>query len=266
MTERVFQGHYAELYDQFYRDKDYEAECDLLEEVFRRYGNGSVRSILDLGCGTGNHAFPLARRGYRVTGVDRSLEMLAGARQKAEFFPKGPSGHLPAFHQGDVRTFALGRKFDAVLMMFAVLSYQLSNEEVLAALAGVRRHLCPGGLFVADVWYGPAVLALRPGDRLKVIATTEGQILRATSASLDTFRQVCEVNYRVWQLAGDRLVRATQESHHVRYFFPQELFLFLSLNALEPLIVSAFPDLSRSPSEDTWNVLVVGRSGPEATA
>ncbi len=140
----------------------------MIEEVFHRYGKGRIRSILDLGCGTGNHAFPLAMRGYEVTGVDRSEEMLAKARSKLAHF-KSQSQALPMFLQGDLRSLDLERKFDAVLMMFAVLGYQLTNEDVLAALNTVRRHLKPDGLFIADVWYGPAVLAIRPGDKIKII-------------------------------------------------------------------------------------------------
>jgi ubiquinone/menaquinone biosynthesis C-methylase UbiE len=52
---------YSDAYDLIYRDKDYNAECDLIERIFQTYSN-STRSVLDLGCGTGNHAFPLAQR------------------------------------------------------------------------------------------------------------------------------------------------------------------------------------------------------------
>jgi predicted TPR repeat methyltransferase len=83
MSDQVFGQVYANQYDFLYSDKDYEGECDLLEEISRRYGDGSVCTILDLGCGTGIHAIRLARRGYEVTGVDRSAEMLAKAERKA---------------------------------------------------------------------------------------------------------------------------------------------------------------------------------------
>src|SRR5207248_11417549 len=72
MIEGVFGPQYAEAYDTLYRDKDYSAECDAIEHVFRLYGIGPVRRVLDLGCGTGGHAVPLAERGYEVVGVDRS--------------------------------------------------------------------------------------------------------------------------------------------------------------------------------------------------
>ncbi len=256
MTTPVFGDLYAQLYDSFYQDKDYEAECDLLEEVFRRYGKGPVPTILDLGCGTGNHVFPLARRGYVVTGVDRSPEMLALAQEKLATFSREPDRQAPVFHQGDVRDLDLGEQFDAVLMMFAVLSYQLTNEDVLAALATVRRHLKPGGLFVADVWYGPAVLAQRPGDRIKVIPTPDGQIIRAATSTLDTFRHLVEVRYHLWHLKETQLIKETQEIHQVRYFFPQELTLLMNQNNMDLINIFSFPDLGPNPNENNWNILI----------
>src|SRR5206468_3380563 len=116
-----------------------------------------VKTVLDLGCGTGNHALPLARRGFSVTGVDRSPGMLEQAAQKSS--ASGLGDKAPDFKQGDLRELDLHQQFDAALMMFAVLGYQLTNENVASALATVRRHLKPGGLFVFDIWYGPAVLA-----------------------------------------------------------------------------------------------------------
>jgi len=72
----VFRKEYADSYDLLYTDKDYKDECDMIEEVFTKYADGPIKSILDLGCGTGNHSIPLAQRGYEVTGVDISSDML----------------------------------------------------------------------------------------------------------------------------------------------------------------------------------------------
>jgi predicted TPR repeat methyltransferase len=70
VNENVFDQVYADQYDLLYGEKDYDAECDLLEQVFHRYSKGPIQSILDLGCGTGNHSILLARRGYQENGVD----------------------------------------------------------------------------------------------------------------------------------------------------------------------------------------------------
>ncbi|MCU0595769.1 MAG: class I SAM-dependent methyltransferase [Desulfobacterota bacterium] len=231
----VFRQVYADHYDLFYAEKDYEAECDMLEEVFRRYGKAPIRTILDLGCGTGNHAFPLAERGYEVTGVDRSGDML---------------GHAL------LQSLALGRTFDVVLMMFAVLGYQLTNDDVLAALQTVRNHLKPGGLFICDVWYGPAVLVIRPEDKIKIIPTENGKVIRIASGSLDTYHHLATVNYHILHLSGQAVVSETTEAHLMRYFFPQELNLFMAISGLRLLGVRAFSDLERTPSDTTWNTLV----------
>lgn len=254
---KVFGPSYADAYDLLYRDKDYAAECDLIERIFEIYGDGSIRSVLDLGCGTGNHALPLAQRRYEVVGVDRSESMLAHARAKADSLSGSSS---VAFHQGDLRSVDLKRHFDAALMMFAVLGYQLGNADVLCALRNARQHLHPGGLFIFDVWYGPAVLHLRPCQRAKVIATPEGQILRVASGELDIRRHVCTVHFHVWRLQGDQLVGETEESHSVRYFFPLELEFFLERAGFATIRLGAFPEFDRDPDETTWNVLGVART------
>jgi ubiquinone/menaquinone biosynthesis C-methylase UbiE len=256
--ESVFSQAYAERYDFFYADKNYKAECDMLEEVFRRYGKDKIRTILDLGCGTGNHAFPLAKRGYEVTGVDRSEDMLANARSKLANF-KSSSQLLPMFLQGDLRSLELNQNFDAVLMMFAVLGYQLTNEDVLASLKTVRRHLKPSGLFIGDVWYGPAVLAIRPGDKIKTIPTDDGEVIRLASGKLDIYHHLATVNYHVLHLQGQRVLSESKESHQMRYFFPQELALFLNDADMEMLSLSAFPGLAEDADEQSWNALVIAK-------
>lgn len=255
--KEVFASSYADAYDFLYRDKDYAAECDLIERLFKTYGNGEIRSVLDLGCGTGNHALPLAGRGYEVVGVDRSADMLAHARRKAA---NSTTDGRVSFWQEDIRTVDLQRNFDATLMMFAILGYQVGNTDVLSALRGARRRLRPGGLFLFDVWYGPAVLHQRPSQRVKVIPTQEGQIIRVTSGELDIHRHRCTVHYHVWRVEGQRLVGETEESHLMRYFFPLELDLFLESSGFVPIRLGAFPVFDRDPDETTWNVLGLARA------
>ena len=268
MSDQVFGREYADQYDLLYGDKDYEAECDLLGELFRRYGDGNIHAILDLGCGTGSHAIPLAQRGYQVTGVDRSPGMLAQAQRKATEVAQSSTPVLseaegfsvPTFLHGDVRSVDLGQTFDAVLMMFSVLSYQLTNDDVAAGLRAVWHHLRPGGLFLFDVWYGPAVLAIRPGDRVKVIPTPDGQLIRAASSRLDVRHHLCEVSCQLWRLSGDRLVSTSHERHRVRYFFPMELEQWLAQMDMRLEALRAFPQIQREADESSWNVLGVGRA------
>jgi SAM-dependent methyltransferase len=253
----VFGSEYANAYDHLYSDKDYNQECELVDRLLRTYGDNSVQKLLDLGCGTGNHALPLAQRGYQVVGVDRSNDMLDSARKKAA--SQAMSGSVK-YQQGDIRDFPLDEVFDASLMMFAVLGYQLENRDVLAALRSARQHMRAGGILIFDVWYGPAVLKQGPSDRMKTITTEKGRILRLASGQLDIQRHLCQVRYHLWRLEGKLLIGETEEKHLMRFFFPLELNLFLECSGFAPVRLGAFPDFDRNPDETTWNVLCVARA------
>ncbi|MBQ1188434.1 MAG: methyltransferase domain-containing protein [Peptococcaceae bacterium] len=72
----------AVMYDALMDDVDYEAWADYIDRMLKKHGCPGKR-LLDLGCGTGSISIPLAQKGYQVTGVDLSEEMLAVAREKA---------------------------------------------------------------------------------------------------------------------------------------------------------------------------------------
>lgn len=251
----LFSSGYAAAYDAFYTTKDYAGECDLIEQIFRSYAREPIVSVLDLGCGTGNHALRLAARGYEVAAVDQSPHMLAEAEKKLA----SRDGQV-SFHQADIRDLNLDRKFDAVVVMFAVLGYQLENKDVLSTLNTARNHLHHDGLLIFDVWYGPAVLHQRPAQRIKTIKTENGEILRISAGTLDVNRQTCTADIQIWNLEHDRLVDRTAETHTQRYFFPLELKLFLEQTGFEALRLGAFPDFNHDPDESTWNVLQVARA------
>lgn len=246
----VFGSDYAALYDLVYKNKDYESECDQLEGVFNRYAASDVRRILDLGCGTGNHAIPFARRGYEVTGVDRSAEMLDLARSKAR-----AAGVPLDLRRGDVRTVDLESRFDVVVLLFAVLGYQLADDDVKAALSVARGHLDPGGILVFDVWHGPAVLALKPERRVLESVIGDVRLTRVSAGTLLEDRPVCSVTITVSTNEKGQMLAQTDETHLVRYFFPEEIEGFLADSGFQLLRVGAFPDFDQDPDEDTWNVM-----------
>jgi SAM-dependent methyltransferase len=246
---------YSGAYDSLYADKDYEAECDMIERLFADHSSRPIGGVLDLGCGTGGHAIPLANRGYRVLGVDRSPQMLDAARNKASGL-----ADFPDFREGDVTTVRLNAKFDAVVMMFAVLGYQTQPVDLAATLETVREHLRDGGIFIADVWYGPAVLAQRPGDRVKEVPTDTGRLVRSASGKLDPDRSVSTVNYRVAEYDGDRLVRETSEEHVMRYFSLPELADLFEPAGLRLVHSEAFMEPDRPLDTTTWNATVLARA------
>jgi SAM-dependent methyltransferase len=245
-------GEYAQFYDTLYRDKDYAAEVAYLEAIFARWGGGQIHSVLDLGCGTGSHALPLAERGYAVTGVDQSAAMLAQARAKL--------GDRARFEQGDLRSVDLGQTFDAVVSMFAVFGYMISNEDLAAAFQTARRHTRKGGLFFFDAWFGPAVLAERPSDRYKIFDTGGERVIRFVHPELDVLRHVVEVNYKVLRLAGATVVAEVDEVHPMRYLFPQEVAYYLQQAGFAVKHLGTFLHLDGGLDPRDWNLAVVAEA------
>jgi len=247
---------YADAYDSIYRSKDYDGEVDLIERILIRQDFAGSRNLLDVGCGTGAHAIRLAQRGHRVVGIDRSPEMLARARAKAAV----ERGLRLEFHEADICKLNLSQRFDAALMMFTVLGYLLNDADLKAALASVRRHLALGGLFIFDVWHGPAVLAVGPAERNISVVHGSVHINRKTRAVLDFSRQVCRVNFELERIAGDGRVERWQEDHFVRYYFREELEPVLRQNHLELLRLRSFPNNEGPADEQSWNVIGVARA------
>ncbi len=255
--KEVFGPSYASVYDSLYEAKDYEAECDLLERIFNKHSQKPVRSILDMGCGTGNHAFPLARRGYDVVGVDRSADMIELARKKSSNYT---GDHQPRFEVSDVTTLNIDDRFDVAMMMFAVLGYQHDNESVIAALTNMRLHLHHGGLAIFDVWYGPVVLGERPSDRKREISHPNGKIIRSASSTLDIHKHLCHVSFDAQDISNEGKPTQISESHTMRYFFPRELDLFLHVAGFSLIRIGQFPDFDREPDDASWNVMIVARA------
>ena len=245
---------YANFYDWLYRDKNYQEECDFVKRAFEIYSKKEIRTILDIGCGTGSHALLFSDMGYTVTGVDLSEKMLQLARNKTR--EQNKQIH---FLQEDIRYLDLSQKFDAVVAMFTVLGYQTTNQDIENAIRSVRKHLDSGGLFISDVWFGPAVLKERPAERVKSIEQGDGKIIRCAHPVLDILNHTIEVNYTVSEVREGRLADEVKESHLVRFFFYQELLYFLERNGFEVLKICPFMDLEGQLDERCWNISVIGR-------
>jgi SAM-dependent methyltransferase len=130
----------VDLYDLDYGD--FAGDLPLYENFARR----CELPVLEIGVGTGRVALHLARAGFVVWGIDNSSAMLERARQKGARLRKRL--HLV---QGDMRDFDLGQQFDLVICPANSFAHLLTTKDQVSCLASVRRHLAPGGLFVADL-------------------------------------------------------------------------------------------------------------------
>src|SRR5512136_1906001 len=98
-------GAYSRYYNLLYKDKDYKGEADYVHRLIEKHRPGA-KSILDLGCGTGRHDLLLAEKGYAVTGVDMSEDMLGVAN--AGVAGRASRASTLSFQRGDIRALRLG--------------------------------------------------------------------------------------------------------------------------------------------------------------
>lgn len=250
-----FTERYAALYDSLYSDKDYDAEVAFVVQSLRRFAS-ETNSILDLGCGTGSHSLKLAEHKFEVTGVDKSPNMLARAMRKREFADKEVQNRLQ-FHEGDLTTLRLNRRFDAVISLFHVMNYQLDDSAVRIAICRAREHLKEGGLFLFDFWHDIAVLNERPAVRIKRFENDDLKIVRISESAFDAHSRTVTVKYETF--VTDKL------SNIIDNFISVHQMHFFSIPAVEQMLldcgfthnISAAWQSACSPDEETFSVYCV---------
>jgi SAM-dependent methyltransferase len=251
-------GNYARYYDLLYQDKDYIREAQFIDKLIQTNAPAAT-TILELGCGTGNHALLLAKEGYSLHGVDLSAEMLRSANERRDRVSPELAARLQ-FSHGDLRHVRLDLQFDVVVSLFHVISYQTTNEDLFAAFATANTHLKPGGLFIFDVWYGPAVLSDPPTVRIKRLENSAIQVTRIAEPTLYPNNNLVDVNYHVFiKDINSNIIDELKETHTMRYLFQPELALLLSQLNLQ--VVECREWLTdRQPGLTTWGVYFVVRN------
>lgn len=248
-----FDEKYSGLYDLFYKEKDYPSECKFITEALKKFSKTKVRSILDIGCGTGSHAIPLAKKGYSVVGVDVSGPMLEIARKKSAGLKN------LKFLRMDMRKIELREKFDAAIIMFAALGYAGGFNGVKKTLVGIRKHMKPGGILIFDVWNGLAVMSVRPSRKVKIISGPKKKIIRESYSDLDAINQICVVHFKCSVQEKGKRVEIFKNDHVMKFFFPDELKGVLELTGFELLDIRPFMKEGK-PSERDWNISVIARA------
>jgi SAM-dependent methyltransferase len=223
-TTRVARQYSAPRYYEIAFDVNRKQEVDFLVHCFRRYARKSVKSVLDIACGTGPHLIRLADRGYRMSGLDLSRENIDFLRDRAR-----RKGLDVTLYVTDMSRFRLARPVDAAICMQDSQGHLLTNEAILAHLRCVWRALRPGGLYIFDrymcsSWTEPARRWswTRRRGRATVHATFEA--LKDLNPVTQIF---CEDMPLEVQENGAR--RVYRQQHSSRMVFPQELRTLVEL-------------------------------------
>jgi len=239
---------YSQYYDLLYRDKNYKEEADYVCNSLKEL-NPNLKTVLELGCGSGNHAIFLVSNNIKITGLDLSDTMIAIAKSK----------NIPDFNpiKTDITHFELNETFDAAISLFHVVSYLTDNESLISCLQSVHRHLNPGGFFLFDIWFTPAVYGQKTETRVKRLENDSVSIKRVAESISDTLKNIVTVDFEIEvKEKKTNQIEIIKEKHPMRHFSIPELGLLAKLTGFE-LIKSEEFLTKKIPSEKTWGVCIL---------
>ncbi len=241
---------YAEFYDALYMDKDYMSEAKDVSKLLKRWGN-DIQSLIIYGCGTGKHDRCLKSLGYDIHGIDMSEQMVKEAI-------KEDSGI--EYEVADIREYTPSKKYDAVVSLFHVMSYQNTNEDIKKAFTSARNALDKGGIFLFDVWNGPGVLTDPPVLRVKKVETAKYDVTRIARPEMHANTNIVDVNYEMIVVEREtKMANMFSESHHMRYFFNPEIIEYLNETGFEILEIVDCERLGK-PDYDSWTVYYLAKA------
>jgi SAM-dependent methyltransferase len=246
-----FGNLYSQYYDLLYSDKNYISEVDYIDSIIKS-NIINAKTILDMGCGTGKHAELLCDKGYIVHGVDLSEDMLEIAKTR-----RSGKWEKLSFSHANISELQLDKKFDVIISLFHVMSYQKTNEELIKAFQVARNHLNEDGIFIFDFWYGPAVLRDLPTTRVKRLENDKIKVTRLAEPVLYSQKNIVDVSYDLFiEDKNTKKVIEKRELHQMRYFFDTELELIcenIGFNVKEKYKWMS----NENPDFNSWNVVWV---------
>jgi SAM-dependent methyltransferase len=251
----------AQFYDLIHAEMT--ADIDLLLSLAEE----SSKEILELGCGTGRLAVPLARAGHKVTGIDLSDEMLDIARRKLEREP----AHVRAsvvLRQGDMVNIDLGRCFDLVIVSHNSLN-EHTPKDVQRIFKAVGSQLSEGGLAFFDLSNPLDYFAHEDGegvwieDRTFIDLEGGGMLHQRSKVSLSSLEQQVRI-IRKLKYVSDEESPALEYAGESTYYllYPHEIELMLADAGMR--ISALFGGYRREPfEEESQRMIVVAQSSED---
>ncbi len=211
---------------------------------------GASPSLLDLGCGTGEHMDLLSKKGLRCTGIDISEDMLAAARKR---FPSGIE-----FVRMDMADIDYSDVFDMVISLFGSFNYLINDSDIVEVLLKVHRALVPGGTGVFEIWNTQPIVKIREKE-IDLVSVTDwrgSSITRERGFKLrnDRSKTVVEVNYR-YQVSGPEGTKTMRDRHIMRTFTVGEISHFLTRSGFA--VRHVYSNFQSHPYDENSNRMVV---------
>lgn len=210
--------HLSHFYDQLI-EVDYDQWLTYLKQTWERF-RVNPKNVLELGCGTGNITIPLANKGYNVTAVDLSEQMLERAREKA-----AQSGVKVDFYKQDMRSLALNNhKYDLIISCCDAFNYLTTKDDLQATMIQAYNHTNTGGLFLFDL---NSEYKLRELYGNQAYADLFDDYAYFWDNYFDEEAETCQMDLTFFIRTDKDLYRRESERHYEKLWRPAEVFHLL---------------------------------------
>jgi SAM-dependent methyltransferase len=220
-SDSMFTNELAAYYDAMRAHRDYGKEAMFADTLIRKSCPGTKR-VLDLCCGTGEHAIKMTELGYQVTGIDLSEDMLAVAGKKAE-----KSGLSIDFVRGDVYNPETVGGFPAAYCLGYTLLYMTTHRKAMDFFNAVNKVLEPGGIFIVDFINGWSIVNEWHMDKA-TYRFDDATIFLSEQATLDRKNRLKHIEFQYLIDEHNGQVKTVFAEEDLRTYFEDEVGLLLS--------------------------------------
>jgi SAM-dependent methyltransferase len=237
--------------------RDYSRECQFAHGLIQKYHPGAER-VLDIGCGTGGHAIEMAQRGYDVTGIDESQDMINIALEKAK-----KAGVTIDFRCIDFDDLSVISEFQAAYCLGYTFLYMTTYANVASFFETVHRVLLPQGVFLLDFINGWSLI--EEFHRDKFVYQHEGTtIFHFEQATLKKEERVKHIDFYYLIDHHDGCVKTVFAEEDVRIFFNDEVRMLLSNCGFGN--IESFGDYTTDADADVADIVIIAGQNTEGVS
>ncbi len=242
---------YSELAEYYFSIESNHREIQNDIILIRSYLNGlELPSVLDLGCGTGEHLNALKKFGVRGVGIDSSPEMLEVAQKR---YPSGIE-----FINKSFSSFDYYNEFDAILCLFGSMVYLLNDKDVDNFFWNTWRALKPGGIGIFELWHSTPVKKIKSRPITHVSRTNYGDVIiereRGFNLIEESKRTIVKVDY-IYKVLSPGYSNTYSDTHIMRSFTLEEISAFIKSNGFE--IKSVFANSLKEKFNENSNKMLI---------
>jgi SAM-dependent methyltransferase len=218
---------------------DYDNRDNLTADIpfYLEYAKKVAEGILELGCGTGRVAIPLAKAGFNVTGLDLSDSMIEIFNEKLKNVPEQIRNRVRLL-KGSMSSFSFDQKYDLIIAPFRAFQALTEKKDISNCLKCVHEHLSENGLFIINVfrpnkvldesWCYPETVQWETVDQNTGTKITK----KHWGSKIDVERQVIYPNFAYEILDKSGNLKRIEEKLSLKYYYYQQLKDYLKASGL----------------------------------